>query len=464
LRKAGAESYIRLVTKETTETKSRLLNNLANLSVWGVQEISLTQEVDDVKVTEDTGKIIFDDDDVCKLDIYISIKHSQEVKVDFELSKEFIRYCDITDPNFQKLVLPILQYPREDIENLLEEYGLYGIGDHDEQATELVESVSEESNDGSPPTPRVDSSTIFSPGTPDSGTDLLAQESSSQVSMPSSILRDRIPALDQSIASIQATAALPSTTPTLIITPSKIRTGSRSSSDNKYCEVQGAHQSRADNESPSPGNGMGEAGDSDSSTNYSGTETPYDAFEFRRFHSEFAEEFGLDSPSRGPRTSSTQHHSVPRYRRSPRYSGSSSSARAEPDPERTMQGFQNQKIGLLGETFVSNASHSFICLAETSCSQPKGQWVAFASSEKGLGSYPSLDKSKSKSSISPISIQGSRKRYYRFHIPRRQWGSYQAAGKIWISPRCPKLVQQPANLPSRSEIYFRELYRAFLYE
>jgi hypothetical protein len=58
-----------------------------------------------------------------------------------------------------------------------------------------------------------------------------------------------------------------------------------------------------------------------------------------------------------------------------------------------MQGFQNQKIGLLGETFVSNASHSFICLAETSCSQQKGQWVAFLSSEKGLGSYPSLDKS-----------------------------------------------------------------------
>jgi hypothetical protein len=371
LRKAGAESYIRLVTKETTETKSRLLNNLTNLSVWGVQEISLTQEVDDVKVTEDTGKIIFDDDDVCKLDIYISIKHSQEVKVDFELSKEFIRYCDITDPNFQKLVLPILQYPREDIENLLEEYGLYAIGDHDEQATELAESVSEESNDGSTPTPRVDNSTIFSPGTPDSGTDLLAQESSSPVSMPSSILRDRIPALDQSIASIQATAALPSTTPTLIITPSTIRSGSRSTSDNKYCETKGAHQSRADNESPSPGNGMGEAGESDSSTTHSGAETPHDAFEFRRFRSEFAEEFGLDSPSRGPRTPSTQHHSVPRYRRSPRYSGSSSSARAEPDPERTMQGFQNQKIGLLGETFVSDASQSFICLAETSCSQPK---------------------------------------------------------------------------------------------
>jgi hypothetical protein len=362
--------------------------------------------VDDVKVTEDTGQIIFDDADICKLDIYISIKHSQQVKVDFELSKEFIRYCDITDPNFQKLVLPILQYPREDIENLLEEYGLYGIGDHDEQTTELAEPVSEESNDGSPPIPRVDTSTIFSPRTPSSGTVLLAQESSSQVSRPSSALRDRIPALDQSIASIQATAALPSTIPTLIITPSKTRTGSRSSSENTYYEAKGAHQSRAENESPSPGNGMGEAKESESSTTYSGAETPHDAFEFRRFHSEFAEEFGLDSPSRGPRTSSTQDHSVPRYRRSPRYSGSSSSARAEPDPERIMQGFQNQKIGLLGETFVSNASHSFICLAETSCSQLKGQRVAFASTEKGLGSYPSLDKSKSKSSIPPISIQG----------------------------------------------------------
>lgn len=365
--KAVAESYIRLVTKETAETKSRLLNNLANLNVWGVQKISLTQDVDGVEVTEDTGQIIFDDADVSKLEIYLSIKDSRQAMVDFELSKEFIRYCGITDPSLQNLVLPILQYPREGIEELLEEYELDGLGDHDEQSIELAESVSEESNDRSSPIPRVDTSTIPLPRTPSSGINILAQESSSQVSRPSSILRDRIPALDQSIASIRAGAALPSTTPTLIITPSRIRTSSRPSFDNTYSGTNGAQYSRAENESLSPGNVMGEAKESESSTTDPGAETPHDAFEFGNFHSEFAEAFGLDTPSRESCTPSTQHHSVPRYSRSPR------SARAEPDPESTMQGLQMQKIGLLGETFVSNASRSFIGLVETPFSQLIGQ-------------------------------------------------------------------------------------------
>ncbi|KAH6668745.1 hypothetical protein B0J14DRAFT_518033 [Halenospora varia] len=342
-----ARYFVRLVTKETAETKSRLLNNLANLNVWGVQTISLTQDVDSVTVTEDTGHIIFDDADVSKLEIYLSIKDSRQAMVDFELSKEFIRYCGITDPSFQNLVLPILQYPHEGIEKLLEEYELDGLGDHDEQSTERAESVSEESNDRSSPIPRVDTSTIPLPRTPSSGINILAQESSSQVSKPSSILRDRIPALDQSIASIRAAAALPSTTPTLIITPSRIRISSRPSFDNTYSGTNVAQHSRAENESLSSRNVMGEAKESESSTTDPGAETPHDAFEFRNFHSEFAEVFGLDTPSREPRTPSTQHRSVPRYSRSPR------SARVEPDQESTMQGLQMQKIGLLGETFVN---------------------------------------------------------------------------------------------------------------
>jgi hypothetical protein len=87
---------------------------------------------------------------------------------------------------------------------------------------------------------------------------------------------------------------------------------------------------------------MGEAKESESSTRDSGAETPHDAFEFGNFHAEFAEVFGLNIQSREPRTQSTQRNSVPRYSRSPR------SARAEPDPESTMQGLQMQKVGLLG--------------------------------------------------------------------------------------------------------------------
>jgi hypothetical protein len=153
LSKAVAESFIRLVTKETAETKSRLLHNLANLNVWGVETISLTQDADDVKVTEDTDQIIFHDADISKLEIYLSIKDSPQAMVEFELSKEFIRYCGIINPNFQNLVFPILQYPLEGIEKLLEEYELDGLDDYDKQSTEFAESVSEEGNGRSFPIP-----------------------------------------------------------------------------------------------------------------------------------------------------------------------------------------------------------------------------------------------------------------------------------------------------------------------
>jgi len=103
-----AEFYFRLVTNETTETKSQLLTRLVSLQVWGVPAIKLTQEVHQIKVTEDTGQILFDDFDDRKLEIYLSIKSSRKAIVDFELSNEFIRYCGITDHKFQKLVLPII--------------------------------------------------------------------------------------------------------------------------------------------------------------------------------------------------------------------------------------------------------------------------------------------------------------------------------------------------------------------
>ncbi len=155
--------------------------------------IKLTQEVYGIKVTKDTGHIFFDDVDDSKLEIYLSIKNSQKAIVDFELSKEFIRYCGITDHSFQKLVVPIIQYPHEDIEKLLEEYGLDEPGDHNEKSTDLRKSVSEESNDESVPIYQVDAGAIPLPRTPSSGMNTLVRESNSQVSRPSSFLRDRIP-------------------------------------------------------------------------------------------------------------------------------------------------------------------------------------------------------------------------------------------------------------------------------
>lgn len=305
----------------------------------------------DIEVTEDTSHILFDDADDSKLEIYIPIKDSQNAMVDYQLSKEFIRYCGITDHNFQKLVHPIIQYPYDKIEKLLEEYGLDEPTDHNEKSTELMKSVSEESSDESGPFSQIDTGTMSMslPRTPSSGMDTFDQESNSQVSKPSSSLRDRIPALDQSIASVREAAALPSTTPSLIITPSRIRANASPSFGSTSREANDVQHTIVRNESRSSGNVMDDAKQSTFSTTERGDETPHDAFEFANFNAEFSEVFGLGT-SQSPRVSSTQHYSVPRYGRSPR------TARVESDAESTMQGLQRHKIGLLGETFVSHAS------------------------------------------------------------------------------------------------------------
>lgn len=374
MNETAAESYFRLVTNETTETKSQLLTRLVSLQVWGVPAIKLTQEVHEIKVTEDTGQILFDDVDDSKLEIYLSIKSSRKAIVDFELSNEFIRYCGITDHNFQKLVLPIIQYPHEEIEKLLEEHGLDELDDHNERFTDLRGSASEDSSDES--SPIFQAGTIPSPRTPSSGMTILVPETSSQVSRPSSILRDRIPELDQSISSVRVAAALPSTTPTLIITPSKIRTNSGTSSDSTSRVANDVQHSTAGVELLSAGNVRDETKLSTPSSTELGPETRHDAFDFGNFHSEFSEAFGLATPSQNPRPSSTQRHSVPRYSWSPR------SPRMEPDSENAMHGLQMQKIGLLGETFVSNASRSLVGLGQTPCSQLIGQRVALQSPGK----------------------------------------------------------------------------------
>jgi len=205
---------------------------------------------------------------------------------------------------------------------------------------------------------------------------ILVPKTSSQVSRPSSILRDRIPELDQSISSVRVAAALPSTTPTLIITPSQIHTNSRPSSDSTTHVTNNFQQSTAGIESFSAGNVRDETKLPTPSSTEHRLETRHDAFNFGNFHSEFSEAFGVATPSPNPRPSSTQRHPIPRYGWSPR------SPRMEPDSENAMYGLQMHKIGLLGETFVSNASRSFIDQGQTPYSQLIGQRVALPSHGK----------------------------------------------------------------------------------
>ncbi|KAL5344927.1 hypothetical protein ACLOAV_009880 [Pseudogymnoascus australis] len=371
-----AKYFVQLVTSLKTDASPQLLARLLSLNVWGVPSIKLTQSVDGVDVIEDTNQILFDDTDDSKLEIYLSIKDSRKEIVDFELSKKLIQYCEVTDHKFQGLVLPIIQYPHEEIKKLLEDNGLDEQEDH--------ESSSEESNDEGTLSSQVDTSNTSVPRTPSSTRNISVRGSSSQTSKPSSILRDRIPGLDQSIMSVSMAAALPSTIPTLIITPSRIRTGPGTSSNSTSHDTWDTRHSRAGNELLSVSNLTGETatpttegeattptkeGESTASTTERQEEPPHDAFEFTNFRSEFTDVFGPDTPSRNSPTPVTPHHSVRRlYNRYPsrnsqtsstqdhsfsRYNRSPHSPGMEPDPRNSMYGLQMQKVGLLGETFVN---------------------------------------------------------------------------------------------------------------
>lgn len=374
-----------------TDTNPQLLARLLSLNVWGVPSIKLTQSVDGVDVIEDTNQILFDDTNKGKLEIYLSIKDSRKEIVDFELSRKLIQYCEVTEYKFQVLVLPIIQYPHEEIKKLLEDNGLDELDDHGDNSNNLLESSSEESNDEDTLSSQVDSSNTSVPRTPSSTRNISVRGSSSQTSKPSSILRDRIPELDQSIMSVSMAAALPSAIPALIITPSRIRTGPSTSSNGTSHDTWDARHSRARNELLSVSNLTGETatpttegeattltkeGKSTASTTGHQEEPPHDAFEFTNFRSKFTDVFGPDTPSRNSptpvtpqhssarlwynrypsqnsQTSSTQDHSFSRYNRSPHSPG------MQPDPQNSMYGLQMQKVGLLGETFVGSAIRRF---------------------------------------------------------------------------------------------------------
>ncbi|PVH86308.1 hypothetical protein DL98DRAFT_650337 [Cadophora sp. DSE1049] len=346
-RNLQADAGIRLLPKETKKTKSRLLTRLLALKVWGVQALKLTQEVHDVKVTEETNQILFDDTDDSTIEIYLSIKGTQKPKADFELSKEFIRYCVITDHSLQGLVLPIIQYPLAEIENLLEGYGLDAPIGYDEESTELLQSTSVEKDDESGSTFRDSPDLMSSPKTPNRGANTLDDAPNTQASRRSS-LRDNIPALNQSIAFVREVATLPSTTPTVIVTSSRVRTTATAFLNEEVLE-----HSIPEDILGSAGKKMNRASQSTTSRPEDETRSSPNAFDFANFHTEFSETFGLNIPSQSRQTSSTQNYSTPKYSRSPRYSRSSHGTRVTPDPESTMFGLQMQKIGLLGESFVN---------------------------------------------------------------------------------------------------------------
>jgi hypothetical protein len=134
--------FNRLIKDKTISEMKRLAARLEKLQIWGVSAIKLSHEVDGIIGADDTGSLLFSDTDQSKLDI-IYVFNTEEAIFNFELSKDFVEFCGITDKKLEKLVLPILTYPLKDIEKLLESYGLDLPNDPLSDSAETFGSVSE---------------------------------------------------------------------------------------------------------------------------------------------------------------------------------------------------------------------------------------------------------------------------------------------------------------------------------
>ena len=328
------------------------------MQVWGVSAIKLSHKVHGIAGAEDASNLLFDDKDQNSMEITYAL-NTEEAIVNFELSEYFIEFCGIKNEKLAKLVLPILTYPFAGIGQLLESHGLDLTNDphgRPAQTSDSVDELSEEEDAENSQTHET-TSIATSPTTP------LNPTSSDR----SSFLRDRIPALDERILSIQAAAAQPDMTPTLIMNPSQRM-------NNPTGLLLGAHSNSNEtfNSSPRSGSGPHEAnfaGSSTPSVNRRGAPSSNDAFEFGDMRSALPEIFATPTPSSRNGTSMPRRSHGSRFNLTP-------NSRSEPDPSHIMEGIHNQYIGLQGEVFVSSVVPSFSCLHLLICIWQINEWLS----------------------------------------------------------------------------------------
>jgi hypothetical protein len=343
----------RLITKETAESKAQILDRLATLKVWGAASIKVRHNIGDVLGAAETGNVVFDDANDDTLNIYLVLDGSQKRMIDFELYEAFVRYCGITDSKLEKLVYPILTYPLETIETFLEQHGL----DLLEEEPDTTASLSEESDEEHTSVLQINAAIVTSRRLPNSDTNIPIQESDVGASASSNILRESIPELAQSLASVRTMASRPSMAPTLIITSS--HTGINSAYltfTTGTSETQVSH-STPRNEGFSPGIEANVAEQSATSPAESGPRVASAAFDLSDLTSSLPNLVVVETPSRISRSSLGFNSSTSRFGQGPH------TVRREPDPERTVYGLHRQHVGLLGETFVREIT----CALSTCC-------------------------------------------------------------------------------------------------
>ena len=296
----------RLITEETAQSKAQILDRLGKLKVWGAASIKVRHKIGDLLGAAETGNVVFDDANDDTLNIYLLLDGSQKRMIDFELYEAFVRYCGITDSKLEKLVYPILTYPLETIETFLGQHGL----DLLEEEPDTTASLSEESDEEHTPVLQINAAIVTSRRLPNSDTNIPSQESDVGASALSNILRESIPELSQSLASVRTMASRPSMAPTLIITSSHAGINSAYlTSTTATSETQVSH-STPRNEGFSPGIEANVAEQSATSPAESGPGVASAAFDLSDLTSSLPNLVGVETHSRISRSSLGFHPST----------------------------------------------------------------------------------------------------------------------------------------------------------
>jgi hypothetical protein len=296
----------------------------------------------------ESGNVLFDSSDDSKLDIYMSfnsLNDSRKAMINFELCEEFVRYCSITDSKLEKLVIAILTYPLNEIDGLLEQHGLDVI---DEEPHCVVhDTVSDDSDDQNAPVLDTNAVKLASQLIFNQKISISRQTSGVAISDSSSILRNRIPALTQSLLSVQSAASRRSMAPTLVITPSESRLKLGHPSPRTGNSETHVFSSTFRNKPLSAGIEACREQQDVLPEIERGPRVSSDLFDLRDLKSSLPKDVGVEAPHRNSRSSSSFYHSPLRFGHGLR------TPKREPELDSTVYGLYLQHVGLLGETFVS---------------------------------------------------------------------------------------------------------------
>ncbi|KAN0099174.1 hypothetical protein V8E51_012949 [Hyaloscypha variabilis] len=339
--------FSQLITESSPGYLAQLQHRLANLRIWRVSEIKLLHEVHGVLGVEESGSVIFDE---AGDDIYISIHGSVRAVIENQLAEKFIRFCDIPE-NRHIMVGPILNYPLENLRHFLDEHGLDISIDPPHFPSNDSQVDTEFDEDIEPSHPYNDIQDLISrPRTPNSnqGTAFLPL-ATEDLGQPS-LLRQRIPELDESISIVRRAAALPSTAPTLIVTPSRMQASQSNAGLGSNINANNALSPISRNERASPRHRTSNPRESSIPYAEERSEVVGGAFDMADLQATFSDIVSTDTPSRTSLRESTEVLSSSSPSRTLRTLRSN----IVPNSENSMLALRNQHIGLLGETFIND--------------------------------------------------------------------------------------------------------------